>query len=164
MRALLEDARSFSLPSDPGGRYPCKFPGCGKTFAQICSTMRHERRCHQFWRSKMRTSGSFGQSDEFGPEMNTECYDDDDVCITAVSTTHGEGDGGYLQSHWSRNGNGGIIVPTLGVGPVGLVQSLGDDGRASVDQREGTQQSPELARYVDTTRGNQNQPNDAGRL
>ena len=58
----------------------------------------------------MRTSGSFGQSDEFGPGMNAECYDDDDVCITAVSTRHGDGD--YLHSHWSRNGNGGIIIPS----------------------------------------------------
>ena len=153
MRALLEDARSFSLASDPGGRYPCKSPGWGKTFAQVCSAMRHERRCHQFWRSKMRTSGSFGQSDEFGLGMNAECYVDDDVCITAVSTTHGDGDGGYLQSHWSRTENGGILVP-----------SVGDVGREPVDQREEKQQSSELARDVDATRGNQNQPNDAGRL
>ena len=141
MRALLEDARSFSLVSDPSGRYPCKSPGCGKTFAQVCSTMRHERRCHQLWRSKMRHSGSFGHSDEFGPGMNAECYADDDVCITAVSTRHGDGDGDYLQSHWSRNGNGGIIIPSLGVGPVDLVPSLGDDGREPVDQPEEMHQS-----------------------
>ena len=71
---------------------------------------------------------------------------------------------GYLQSHWNINDNGGILVPSLGVEPVDLVPSLGDDGREPVDQREGTQQSSELARYVEATRGNQNQPNDAGRL
>ena len=81
--------------------------------------------------------------------MNAECYDDDDVCITAVSTRHGDGD--WIDPHWSRNGND-------------LVPSLGDDGREPVVQREGLQQSSELARYVDATRGNQNQPNDAGRL
>ena len=101
----------------------------------------------------MIASGSFGLSDEFGPGMNAECYDDDDVCITAVSTTHGDGDGGYLQSHWSRNESGGILVP-----------SVGDVGREPVDQREEKQQSSELARYVDATRGNQNQHNGAGRL
>ena len=38
-----------------GARYPCKFPGgCDKTFAQVCSTMRHERRVHQFWRTQWR--------------------------------------------------------------------------------------------------------------
>ena len=164
MRALLEDARSFSLASDPGGRYPCKALGCGKTFAQVCSAMRHERRCHQLWRSKTRSSGSFGQSDDFGPGMNAEGYDDDDVCITAVSTRHGDGDGGYLQSHWSRNGNGGILIPSLGVGPVDLVPSLGDDDHEPVDRCEEKQQLSELARYVDATRGNQTKPNDAGRL
>ena len=112
----------------------------------------------------MRTSGSFGQSDEFGPGMDAECYDDDDVCITAVSTTHGDVDGGYLQSHWSRNGNGGILIPSLGVESVDLDPSLGDDGREPVDQREEVQQTSDLARDVDATRGNQNQPNDAGRL
>ena len=83
----------------------------------------------------MRTSGSFGQSDEFGPGMDAECYDDDDVCITAVSTRHGDGGGGYLQSHWSRTENGGILVP-----------SVGDVGREPVDQRVEKQQSSELAR------------------
>ena len=112
----------------------------------------------------MRTSGSFGHLDEFGPGMNAECYDNDDVCITAVSTKHGDGDGGYLQSHWSRNGNGGILIPSLRVDHVDLVPSLGDDGREHVDQREGTQQSSALTRDVDATRGKQNQPNHAGRL
>ena len=150
MRGLLEDARSFSLASDPGGRYPCKSPGCDKTFAQVCSAMRHERRVHQFWRSKMRSSGSFAQSDEFGPVMDAsnECYDDDDVCITAVSVKHGDGD--YLHSHWSRNGNGGSHVPSLG------------DERD--DQHEGMQPSSDLARDVDANRRNQNQPNDTSRL
>ena len=96
--------------------------------------------------------------------MNAECYDDDDVCITAVSTTHGDGDGGYLQSHWSRTENGGILIPSLRVGPVDLVPSLGDDDHEPVDQREEKQQSSELARVVDETRGNQNQSNDACRL
>ena len=112
----------------------------------------------------MITSGSFGQSDEFGPGMSAECYNDDDVCITAVSTRHGDGDGDYIPSHWNRNGNGGILVPSLGVGPVDLVPSLGDDGREPVDRCEEKQQLSELARDVDSTRGNQNQPNDAGGL
>ena len=126
--------------------------------------MRHERQCYQLWRSKTRTSGSFGQSDEFGPGMNAECYDDDDVCITAVSTRHAYVDGGYLQSHWSRNESGGILIQSLGGEPVDLVPSLGDDVLDDVDQREEKQQSSELARYVDATRGKQTQPNDAGRL
>ena len=74
------------------------------------------------------------------------------------------GDGGYLQSHWSRNGNGGIIIPSLGVDRVDLVPSLGDGGHEPADQLEGLQQSSVLARDVDATRGNQTKPNDAGRL
>ena len=112
----------------------------------------------------MRASGSFGQSNEFGPGMNAECYDDDDVCITAVSSRHADGDGGYLQSHWSRTENGGIFVPPLGVGPVDRVPSLGDDGREPFDQREEKQQSSDVARDVDATSENQTQPKDIGRL
>ncbi|KAI0227808.1 hypothetical protein LSAT2_021690 [Lamellibrachia satsuma] len=96
MHGFIDSPRSFTLglAADSSGRYPCKYPGCDKTFAQVCSAMRHERRCHQFWRSKTRNSGLSMMSDDFSSAMDTsklgECYDDGGVNIatSAASALH----------------------------------------------------------------------------
>ena len=112
MPGFLDSVRSFppGLAPDAGERYPCKFPGCDKTFAQVCSAMRHERRCHQFWRSKLRTSS---QSDDFACAMDisnmAECYDVGPVGITAAALRVQE-DGQCL---WSR-GKSDVVVSSRG--------------------------------------------------
>ena len=120
MHGFIDSPRAFSLglASDSSGRYPCKYPGCDKTFAQVCSAMRHERRCHQFWRSKTRNSGLSMMSDDFSSAMDTsklgECYDDQGVNIATSAASALHEDGEYLWSRGIRNGNGDVVASSLG--------------------------------------------------
>ena len=132
MPGFLDNARSFppGLAPDAGERYPCKFPGCDKTFAQVCSAMRHERRCHQFWRSKLRTSS---QSDDFACAMDisnmAECYDVGGVDITAPAAL--------------RVQEGGQCLWTSGRTDL-VVSSRGDDSCGHVPRQDGIEKVSKL--------------------
>ncbi|KAI0239102.1 hypothetical protein LSAT2_010167 [Lamellibrachia satsuma] len=51
---LHQSYSSTREDSGSGRRYPCKFPGCGKTFAHETNARRHERLEHHFYRSRVR--------------------------------------------------------------------------------------------------------------